>query len=369
MRSGARVATTSARSTATDDPDPAADLAYKTDQVCGDRTVLRNLGYDPFSFAYPGGAVNNVAVEHHALAPVTRSPAPPRRRPGAPAGGPDAEPIPPVHPFVLRAMSLRRTRSTCCRHRAADAGEHRRAPADTGGWLPIAIDARAGRATPAAQPGTNNGKAIDADALLSSSSTGCSLRTPRRGPTVRTVRDVMIAAPPPLPFWPTAVSLTFDDGLRRAVRRPVRCPRRTPPARPRSTSTPGRSTLPRGGRDDLGADRLPGCPDGNDIGGHTRTHVNLASTSTTYDSKWHEVCDDRARLFAQGFNPVSFAYPEGVFNSAAEGIAKGCGYQSARTAGALSAGRAPLLGVVHADRPLRVPGTRYDVQRPRHACR
>ena len=77
--------------------------------------------------------------------------------------------------------------------------------------------------------------------------------------------------------------------------------------------------------------------DGNDIGGHTRTHVNLASTSTTYDSKWHEVCDDRARLFAQGFNPVSFAYPEGVFNSAAEGIAKGCGYQSARTAGALSA--------------------------------
>jgi hypothetical protein len=65
--------------------------------------------------------------------------------------------------------------------------------------------------------------------------------------------------------------------------------------------------------------------------------VNLTSTSTSYDSKWHEICDDRARLFEKGFDPVSFAYPEGAFNSAAEGIVKGCGYQSGRTAGALAA--------------------------------
>ena len=36
------------------------DLAYKQDQVCGDRQALADWGYDPQSFAYPGGAENTV---------------------------------------------------------------------------------------------------------------------------------------------------------------------------------------------------------------------------------------------------------------------------------------------------------------------
>ena len=38
--------------------DPAVDPAYKQDQVCGDRQALADWGYDPQSFAYPGGAEN-----------------------------------------------------------------------------------------------------------------------------------------------------------------------------------------------------------------------------------------------------------------------------------------------------------------------
>ena len=44
--------------TATYDSDPAADLAYKRDQVCGDFQALTQWGYHPVSFAYPGAAEN-----------------------------------------------------------------------------------------------------------------------------------------------------------------------------------------------------------------------------------------------------------------------------------------------------------------------
>src|SRR5690242_14055463 len=47
--------------TATYDSDPAADTAHKIDQVCGDKAVLSDLGYDPVSFSYPGGAVSPAA--------------------------------------------------------------------------------------------------------------------------------------------------------------------------------------------------------------------------------------------------------------------------------------------------------------------
>ena len=50
--------------------------------------------------------------------------------------------------------------------------------------------------------------------------------------------------------------------------------------------------------------------DGKDIGGHTLTHVRLTDPNTSFDSKW-QTCDDRARLQAQGFDAVDFAYPFG----------------------------------------------------------
>src|SRR6476646_1084347 len=88
--------------TGTYDPDPVADLAYKTDQVCGDRTVLSNLGYDPVSFSYPGGAVNPTAESIVSGCGYTSA----RLVGGLGAGGADAEPIPPADPFILRALSV-----------------------------------------------------------------------------------------------------------------------------------------------------------------------------------------------------------------------------------------------------------------------
>jgi len=47
--------------TATYDTDPAADLAYKRDQVCGDFQALSQQGYNPVSFAYPESDENAAA--------------------------------------------------------------------------------------------------------------------------------------------------------------------------------------------------------------------------------------------------------------------------------------------------------------------
>jgi len=70
---------------------------------------------------------------------------------------------------------------------------------------------------------------------------------------------------------------------------------------------------------------------GNEIGGHTLHHVDLgASTAATVTT---EVCDDRAALVAQGFAPISFAYPYASYNATAENIVQQCGYTSARTVG------------------------------------
>ena len=49
--------------TTTYDPDPAADLAYKRDQVCGDFQALTDWGYHPASFTYPGGTSNATAQQ------------------------------------------------------------------------------------------------------------------------------------------------------------------------------------------------------------------------------------------------------------------------------------------------------------------
>lgn len=68
---------------------------------------------------------------------------------------------------------------------------------------------------------------------------------------------------------------------------------------------------------------------GNEIGGHTVDHVRLTTLSTSQAR--YEVCQDRVNLFNEGFQPVSFAYPDGSHNAAVESIVQACGYNSART--------------------------------------
>jgi peptidoglycan/xylan/chitin deacetylase (PgdA/CDA1 family) len=69
--------------------------------------------------------------------------------------------------------------------------------------------------------------------------------------------------------------------------------------------------------------------DGNEIGGHTLTHDDL--TEIGADDLRRQVCDDRFNLFHHGFQPVSFAYPFGHYNTAAQQTVAECGYNSARS--------------------------------------
>lgn len=71
---------------------------------------------------------------------------------------------------------------------------------------------------------------------------------------------------------------------------------------------------------------------GNEIGGHTATHVDLSKVSPATARR--EICDDRKNLLAEGFAPVaSFAYPYAARNRTAEKIVAECGYTTGRPVG------------------------------------
>lgn len=68
--------------------------------------------------------------------------------------------------------------------------------------------------------------------------------------------------------------------------------------------------------------------DGNEIGGHTRDHINLPDVHGS-DLRY-QVCQNRLDLQALGFDPVSFAYPYGHYDEASKQIVKDCGFGNAR---------------------------------------
>ena len=74
---------------------------------------------------------------------------------------------------------------------------------------------------------------------------------------------------------------------------------------------------------------------GNEIGGHTIDHPDLAQLSA--GAQRHEICDDRTALAADGLTVTDFAYPYGDFGPLTPEIVRACGYESARAAGGLRA--------------------------------
>lgn len=311
--------------TQTYNSDPAQDTAYKQDQVCGDKQWLANRGYDPVSFAYPFAAVNSSAEQIVQGCGYTSG----RTTGGLSAtSAPYAEQLPPADPFHVSTAGLNGHPITLQSLEDAVTA----AANNGGGWLPIAFD----RFCDQSQSDYTNcmglGDAIDTgvfsqflDWLKNGAPAGVS---------VKTVRDAMGAASePPLPPRPTKVSLTFDDGdvSQAQVGQALA-----------SHSMHGTFYINSKAVDDGEAGAMTWAQihslaaDGNDIGGHTLEHTDMTDPNTTYDYKWHSVCTDRARLVAQGFNPQSFAYPFAAYNSAAEGIVAGCGYQSGRSGGSLS---------------------------------
>lgn len=72
---------------------------------------------------------------------------------------------------------------------------------------------------------------------------------------------------------------------------------------------------------------------GNEIGGHTVLHMDLAQLST--DEVTREICDGRNTLLSWGFPATDFAYPYADYKSATENIVQQCGFNSARGLGQL----------------------------------
>jgi len=70
--------------------------------------------------------------------------------------------------------------------------------------------------------------------------------------------------------------------------------------------------------------------DGNEIAGHTRTHPHLPTLTPAQQTA--EICGGRQDLIAQGFHPISFAYPYGEFSPTTERIVRRCGYANGRGA-------------------------------------
>lgn len=70
---------------------------------------------------------------------------------------------------------------------------------------------------------------------------------------------------------------------------------------------------------------------GNEVGGHTVTHPDLATAASTEAQA--QICDGRAVLQGWGFQPTSFAYPFASSTTAVEQQAAGCGYTTSRGLG------------------------------------
>jgi Polysaccharide deacetylase/Chitobiase/beta-hexosaminidase C-terminal domain/Bacterial Ig domain len=76
---------------------------------------------------------------------------------------------------------------------------------------------------------------------------------------------------------------------------------------------------------------------GNEIGGHTLTHPDLTTLTSTQAQ--HEICDDRTAILGHGFVAPSFAYPFGAYDANTGGgtldvssLVTSCGYASGRGA-------------------------------------
>ena len=330
--------------------DPALSLAYKQDQVCGDKQRLAALGYDPQSFSYPFAAVNPDAesivqgcgyLSGRTVGGLSNT------------TGPYAEAIPPADPFRISTGSIPTGPVQLSALQDAVNG----AVNNGGGWLPIAFDHVCNSAASDYDSCMATYKPIDAS-VLSAFLDWLQNGAPA-GVTVSRVRDVMGAGPQPvLPPRPTTVSLTFDDGL--ASQYGLR-------SIFNSHNVDGTFYINSGPVDARETGTMTWTQiqnllaDGNDIGGHTQDHVDMTA-STSFDYRWHQACDDRDRLQTQGYSPVSFAYPFAAFNAQAASILQGCGYQSGRTGGSLLVGGPLYSETIPPPEPytFKALGTTYD---------
>lgn len=99
---------------------------------------------------------------------------------------------------------------------------------------------------------------------------------------------------------------------------------------------------------------------GNEIGGHSVTHADLAFADTGGATR--QICNDRSSLTSLGFRVTSFAYPYASSTPAIENIASSCGYNSARGLGDISSHVPGTTGLSPLPRPF-LPPTRSSRRR------
>jgi peptidoglycan/xylan/chitin deacetylase (PgdA/CDA1 family) len=304
------------------------DYAYKRQQVCDDLNWLAGRGYDPRSFAYPAGAYKYTFPDGSTVQGIVRGCGYLAGRAVggfSPAGPAYAETLPPKDAYAVRTLSNTSTSaiqlSTLQNAVTAAAGHG-------GGWVPLVFNQVCHQGDANYSTCMGSSKPID-DQVFSQfldwlATAGQAGGAPA-GTVVKPVRQAMGApAQPPLPPRATTVSLTFDDGDASQYK-----------ARPMLATRGMHATfyVSSGNKTISWAQVTDLYGDGNDIGGHTVNHVDLTSSSLTYDQKVREVCDDRQTLAQRGYDPVSFAYPFGSYNATAASIVQSCGYQSGRRAG------------------------------------
>ncbi|MEV6416026.1 polysaccharide deacetylase family protein [Kribbella sp. NPDC051718] len=333
--------------------DPGTTQQYKVDQVCGDKQRLTTLGYDPKSFSYPFAAVNanaeSIVQGCGYLSGRTVGGLDPN------SSGPYAEQLPPTDAFRLSTVGLGGGQLQLADLQNAV----NVASSNGGGWLPIAFNNVCDSTASDYSSCMGGYQSIDKDVLSAFIDWLQSTDAPT-GTTIKRVRDVMgAAAQPPLPPRPTVVSLTFDDGdLSQYGTRTMFA----------THNMHGTFYINSGAVDAAEPGAMTWTQihalqaDGHDIGGHTLDHVDMTAADTSFDYRWHQACDDRARLQALGFSPASFAYPFAAFNAQAVSIIKGCGYQSGRTGGSLLVGGPLYSESIPPSEPwsFKALGTTYD---------
>lgn len=124
----------------------------------------------------------------------------------------------------------------------------------------------------------------------------------------------------------TVVTLTFDDANADQI---------AAAAKINALGMPGTFFLPSGYMNRpsyMTAAQAKALQDaGNEIGGHSVTHADLAAVGP--DELKRQVCSDRVTLAGYGLDIQNFAYPFASSNDAAKAAVAACGYNSARGLG------------------------------------
>jgi peptidoglycan/xylan/chitin deacetylase (PgdA/CDA1 family) len=143
----------------------------------------------------------------------------------------------------------------------------------------------------------------------------------------------------------TVVSFTFDDGdadqMTAARILQAHRMRGTFYIITGAVGTPGYVTL---------ADLHRLAAAGDEIGGHTVSHLELAHVSAAEARR--QVCLGRDILTRWGFRVTSFAYPGAAYDPAVEAIVRGCGFSSARIASGLRSRGCPGCAIAEAVPPV-----------------